>query len=141
MVDQQLNLAWDKFEAFTSRSFRHLLGDEDLSDMTLVTADDQHIKAHKVILSSASSYFKTVIQTNPGISRYLVNNIAYKDLQMIIKFIYQGQCVVGEKEFDAFLAAGKFLEVEGLLEDARPINITLIDEEKFNTITSTNDLH
>ena len=50
MVYQQQIIAWDKFEAFISRYFSQLLGDQDLSDITLVTVDNQQIQAHKVIL-------------------------------------------------------------------------------------------
>ena len=137
MAGQKLNLSWDSFDTFTSRAFKQLWNDQDISDVTLVTKDDEQIKAHKVILSSASAFFNSILLASPDNTKFLVNNISHKELQMVIQFIYLGQCEVGEEELDGFLAAGKFLGVEGLLEDARPINITMVEQkediEQFKT--------
>ena len=127
MAGQQLNLSWDHFDAFTSRVFRQLWNDQDISDVTLVTTDYEEINAHKVILSSASAFFNSIILASPKDKQFLVSNISYKELQMVVQFIYLGN--VGEEDLDGFLAAGKYLGVEGLLVDARPINITMVDRK------------
>ena len=36
---------------------------------------------------------------------------------MVMQFIYQGQCEVGQEELESFLTTGKNLEVNGLMEE------------------------
>ena len=52
MSAEHFNLTWDQFETSVGSSFRELLNDKDFTDVTLVTEDDEQIKAHKVVLST-----------------------------------------------------------------------------------------
>jgi hypothetical protein len=52
MSAQRFNLTWDQIETSVGNSFRELLNDKDFTDVTLVTADDEQIKAHKAVLST-----------------------------------------------------------------------------------------
>ena len=129
MAFHKLNLAWDKFSDFTSKTFKELWNDDTFTDVILVTKGDQQIKAHKVILCSASSFFKCLFEENPNRLEYKVENVSSRELCMVLEFIYMGQFSVKEDELDTFLAVGKLLAVEGLLEDTRPINITVVDND------------
>ena len=129
MALHKLNLAWDKFNDFTLKTFRELWNNETFTDVILVTEGDQQIKAHKAILCSASSFFKCLFEENPYILKYEIEDLSNRELSMILEFIYMEQFSVKEDELDTFLAAGKLLAVEGLLEDTRPINITVVDDD------------
>ena len=48
-----------------SSTFSDLLTDNEFTDVTLVSHDDEQIKAHKVILCSASAFFRRIIVNNP----------------------------------------------------------------------------
>ena len=127
---RQLSPKLDYFEQFTSRCFLELFRNDHLLDFTLVTFDDQQIKAHNVILSSVSSFLKSLINNSPGNTKFCVNYIAYKGVHMIKKLIYQGKFIAAEDKLVCLLAAGNYLKVEGLLEGVRPINITIISAER-----------
>ena len=60
MTDNTLELHWDHFETNAPNTFRKLWNDQDFADVTLATVDDQQIRAHKVILSSCSEFFRNI---------------------------------------------------------------------------------
>ena len=50
-------LKWNDFKANVSSSFNVLRKEEELFDVTLVSDDEHHIAAHKLILSASSEFF------------------------------------------------------------------------------------
>ena len=77
-------------------------------DVTLVTDDGQHIKAHKIILSAGSQFFSDIfLKINQTIMLICVY------LGHLLDFIYNGEASVGQEEFKEFLEAGKELKVKG----------------------------
>ena len=57
-----INLCWKEFQKTTTAAFTNLHGKEDYTDITLVCNTGRQVKAHKVILSAVSIFFKTVFQ-------------------------------------------------------------------------------
>ena len=49
---------WDEFETNLRNTFAGLRRGEDFFDVTLVTGDGKQIKAHKIVLSSSSNFFR-----------------------------------------------------------------------------------
>lgn len=56
----QYSMRWDDFSSHFTSEFESLRNDEQFVDVTLC-CEDQFIKAHKVILSACSPYFKKVL--------------------------------------------------------------------------------
>ena len=116
----------DDFETHASNTFNKLWNDQDFTDVTLVTSDHEHVGGHKVILSSSSIFFKDIFlriqQQNPFL--YL-KDISKIELDMILEFIYFGQCKVRHEDLGRFLATGKSLKIVGLLENKPNTNICL----------------
>ena len=130
MTDNAIKLCWEKFETNAPDTFRKLWNDQYFADVTLATVDDQQIKAHKVILSFCSQFFRNIFLMNPHQNLLLyLKDIIYKELAMVIKFIYLGQCEVGQYELSDFLATGNDLKVEGLIKD---VNFKDIEEPVVN---------
>ena len=126
MTDNTLDLCWDNFETNAPNTFQKLWNDQDFSDVTLATVDDQQIRAHKVILSSCSEFFRNIFLKNPHQNPLLyLKGIRYKELALVIKFIYLGQCEVRQSELEDFLSTGNDLKVGGLMED---VNLKDIEE-------------
>ena len=114
---------WKDFEANASCTFMQLWQDKDFTDVTLVTSDDQQIMSHKVILSSCSELFKNILKRNQHHSPLIyLKDISQSHLEMIIKFMYMGQCEVPEDELQDFIKAGKDLKVRGLFDQAFETN-------------------
>ena len=64
MADR-LVFGWDEFETHASNTFKQLWEDKYFTDVTLVTEDHIQIKAHKLILSSASVFVGNILTNNP----------------------------------------------------------------------------
>ena len=56
MADQ-FCLKWNNYQLSLTSAFKHLLEEEDFVDVTL-SAEGKSLKAHKVVLSACSTYFR-----------------------------------------------------------------------------------
>lgn len=59
--DQQFCLRWNEFQSNMVSSFRHLREEKSFTDVTLA-CDGQTCKAHKMVLSACSPYFKALLE-------------------------------------------------------------------------------
>ena len=69
MAEQQFCLRWNNFQANIVSSFETLLDREEFVDVTL-TAEGKSLKAHRVLLSACSPYFRDLFR---------VSNLNFKD--------------------------------------------------------------
>ena len=130
MVGEKMNLLWNDFETNAPNTIKELWNDQNFTDVTLATVDGHQINVHKVILSSCSQFFRNILLRNPHPNPLLyLKDIRFKELEMIIKFIYQGQCDVGDEELKDFLDTGKALEISGLME-----NMEMGEEEEVESV-------
>ena len=63
MTKEKLCLKWNDFQSLVQVSFGDLRTDTDFTDVTLA-CEDQSIKAHKVVLSACSPFFKKLLKTH-----------------------------------------------------------------------------
>merc|ERR1712129_375445 len=94
-------LRWDLHEENRTSRFKTLWKDEDFLDVTIACDDDQ-IDAHKVILSSASTFLKGTTS---------------KEVKSLLEFIYSGETEVPQEELESFMAMANSLKVGGLMGD------------------------
>ena len=94
-----------------------LFRDKEFSDVTIVTSDESHVDAHKIILSSHSSFFKRIlrIKTKGDIIIYLPN-ISYVHLQSFLEYIYLGHTEIEGLNLEKFLNVGRQLGLQGFDE-------------------------
>merc|ERR1712002_167586 len=117
-ANEKFTLKWSQFETTTRESLKALHAQDHLTDVTLLSADDQQINAHKVVLSGSSPYFQRVLTKNPNDHPLLfMNGINMDVLKAIVAFIYLGEVQVEQDQLDAFLAGATALEVKGLQRD------------------------
>jgi len=114
MESSQLHIRWNDFEGTIKAEFKELRDNDDFFDVTL--ACEQHqIKAHKVILSSFSPFFKTMLKRHQHEHPLIyLKGIKYSDAVHVINFMYYGEVDVVESDIDSFLAVAKELQVKGL---------------------------
>ena len=130
MSNNLLALVWNQFQVNAPHTFLQLWNNQDFTDVTLATVDDQQIRAHKVILSSGSLFFQNIFLKHPHQNPLLyLKDVRYKDLELIIEFIYTGQCNVEHVELEHFLSVGRDLRVIGLLEETYPNEIQNLRED------------
>ena len=118
MEPQYSTISWKDFQHSTAQSFQNLWNDSHFTDVTLATADNRQINAHKVILSSCSTVFHNILASNPHQKPIIFfNDIDYTKLHLLLQYMYLGQCTVQQEDLEAFLAAGDSLRITGLQEE------------------------
>ena len=91
MSSEKFCLKWNDFESNISWSFKELRDDQEFFDVTLA-CDDEQIKAHKVIISACSPFFRNVLRQNPHQHPLLyMRGVNFTDLQSVLTFMYQGE--------------------------------------------------
>ena len=123
-------MTWPEYASNRTSCLSDLLKRNVFVDVTLVFDDDQ-ISAHKVILSSASSFFLQVLEKNashPHPMLYM-KGVDKKLFNFLLDFIYLGEVSIPEEEFDNFIAMSRDLKIKGLLnetiaEDTDEVNLT-----------------
>ena len=151
-MSEIFNLSWNDYQSNISKSFSMLRRNVDLADVTLVTDDLKLTKAHKIILSSCSEFFKKVFQ-NSDIQGNLflhLTGVSSNELNQVLDYIYCGEAKILQEDLDKFLNTAQTLKLEGLLqkeEDTKTIlngtsmgeDVSLIDEcqEEEQTLNET----
>ena len=118
MSTKRLQISSGQFGELSQDLLADLRNDNDFLDVTLVCDGDKQIQAHKVVLASFSSFFKSLLRNNPHQHPLIyLKGLDMEDLQAIISFIYTGEVTVGEESLDKILEISRDLEIKGLFED------------------------
>merc|ERR1712179_99391 len=90
------------------------------TNVTLVTDGGDMIKAHKVILSAFSPFFKKLLVNNKTENPMLyLRGVKYEFLRAILDFIYFGQARVEREQVSHFMELAGDLEIKGLSAETR----------------------
>ena len=117
MDNEKLTISWDQFTSNAPNTLKHLFSDTDFSDVTLVCQGDKQIPAHKFILAASSKFFRAMLTRNlhPKPLIYL-KGVEQQELELMVRFIYTGECEVSQSDLASFLDTGNYLEINGLNE-------------------------
>ena len=120
MTSEKFSLKWNDFEANVSKSFNKLRREEDFFDVTLISDDELKLSAHKVVLSSCSSFFKSILRitstSNPVIYLSGVNS---QNLGFMLDYMYQGEVQIFQEQLDDFLTVAQKFKIQGLISDMK----------------------
>ena len=114
---EKFSLKWNDYQSNVSKSFQSLRDKEDFCDVTLVGDDYKQVTAHKVILSSCSEYFNTILKNNGKHTHPILclEGMSYQDLQNVLDYVYNGELKIYQDDLDRFLLVAQRLKLEGLL--------------------------
>ncbi|XP_052124098.1 broad-complex core protein isoforms 1/2/3/4/5 isoform X10 [Frankliniella occidentalis] len=131
---QQFSLRWNNYLHHITSAFDSLRSDLDLVDVTL-SCEGKKIKAHKMLLSACSSYFKDLFKENPCQHPVIVfRNVNFSDLEALIDFMYQGEVNVVQEQLASFLTTAELLAVQGLTDgNAKDLTENLEEENSEPT--------
>jgi len=116
MTSDQFCLKWNNYQANIVCALGNLKLDEDFVDVTL-SCEGRTIKAHKVILSACSSYFKNVFKENPCQHPVVIlKDVRHVDLESLVKYMYAGQVYIKQDQLGRFLKTAEALQIKGLAE-------------------------
>nr|XP_032530157.1 protein abrupt isoform X4 [Danaus plexippus plexippus] len=119
--EQQYSLRWNDFHSAMVSSFRRLRDEEDFVDVTLACAGAT-FTAHKVVLSACSPYFRRLLKANPCQHPIVIlRDVHDKDMESLLRFMYQGEVHIGQEQLKEFLRAAQLLQVRGLTDVPPPV--------------------
>jgi len=113
---EQLFLQWSNYQQSVSTVFQDLRLAEQLTDVTISTMEGNSMRAHRVVLCAASSYFRDLLaETNCWQHPVLIiKDLPYSDLAALLEFIYTGSVSIHPDNLQSLLNTAKFLSISGL---------------------------
>ena len=126
-------LKWNDFQSSVTTSFWKIRNEEDFCDVTLVSDDQVSIKAHKLVLSTSSSFFEHILRKNHHQHPLLyLSGINSTDLNFVLDYIYQGEVQLFQEQLDSFLNVAQMLKIEGLLSRDDEMAGDTVDKKDFS---------
>ncbi|XP_055594846.1 modifier of mdg4-like isoform X27 [Uranotaenia lowii] len=115
--DEQFSLCWNNFNTNLSAGFHESLIRGDLVDVTLA-AEGQLVKAHRLILSVCSPYFRKMFTQMPANQHAFIflKDVSHSALKDLIQFMYCGEVNVKQDALPAFISTAEALQIKGLTE-------------------------
>ncbi|CAO1429418.1 unnamed protein product [Diamesa tonsa] len=139
--EEQFSLCWNNFNTNLSAGFHESLCRGDLVDVTLA-AEGQLVKAHRLVLSVCSPYFRKMFTQMPAnqhafgklkdalifycvfftdflFSSMIVvflKDVSAAALKDLIQFMYCGEVNVKQEALPAFISTAEALQIKGLTE-------------------------
>ncbi|KAK7868312.1 hypothetical protein R5R35_013896 [Gryllus longicercus] len=115
---QHFCLRWNNYQSSITSAFENLRDDEDFVDVTLA-CEGRSLKAHRVVLSACSPYFRELLKSTPCKHPVIVlQDVAFADLHALVEFIYHGEVNVHQRNLTSFLKTAEVLRVSGLTQQA-----------------------
>jgi len=97
--------------------YKEIRLEKETSDVTLAIGD-QTLDAHKMILSAASTLFRTIIRKSKTSHSFIyLNGVNMDDMEALLDFVYTGQAKVPANTFKRFLATADELKIGGLMAE------------------------
>ncbi|KAK3882165.1 hypothetical protein Pcinc_013439 [Petrolisthes cinctipes] len=114
--DMQFCLRWNNFGTTMTAALHSLHEGGDFVDVTLA-ADGTQMKAHKLILSACSPYFRDILKNNPCPHPVIIlREVSIEDLEAMLAFMYEGQVNVSQTRLHTFMKLAEALQVRGLTD-------------------------
>ena len=113
---KQVSLKWDSFQDKVSSFLKGAKRSGDFSDVTLVCGDGKQIKAHRVVLASASPFFEEMfrrVTPHPHPLVY-IRGLNSVELEQVLQFIYLGEASIAEEQLEAFLDLAEEFQLNAL---------------------------
>lgn len=138
--EEQFSLCWNNFNSNLSAGFHESLCRGDLVDVTLA-AEGQLVKAHRLVLSVCSPYFRKMFTQMPANQHafgkelhftifdslliiwffvlVFLKDVSHTALKDLIQFMYCGEVNVKQDALPTFISTAEALQIKGLTESVR----------------------
>ena len=115
MTSEKLQLNRKNFNKEILGALSLMRHDKDFTDVTLVCEDEVLVKAHRIILASASSFFKAALMRKK-VSRkrkLFLRGLTAVQVETALDFLYLGEVAVVEQEVASFIQVAQDLGLKG----------------------------
>jgi len=111
---QNFCLKWSQHTSNLIKNLTEMVLDQQIVDVTLA-CDGSSIKAHKIVLSACSNYFKELFLANPCKHPIVIlKDIKINEMRAIVDFMYRGEVNVSQNQLSSLLKTAEILRVKGL---------------------------
>lgn len=108
-------LRWNEYSKNMCESMKEIQENADFCDVTLACDDDQ-IEAHKLVLSSCSPLFKTILRRNQHKHPIVyLKGVKMDNLKNLLRYMYFGEVNVEQIGLPSFLETAEDLKIKGLV--------------------------
>ena len=108
-------MSWNNFSETSAAAFGHFGTNKEFSDVTLASGDGQQVEAHRVVLSVCSPVLRDILIKIPHNHPLIyMKGVNMEDLQLILRFLYFGEVVIVQKDFQKFMECADELKIAGL---------------------------
>ncbi|XP_039282569.1 broad-complex core protein isoforms 1/2/3/4/5 isoform X1 [Nilaparvata lugens] len=141
--EQQFCLRWHNYQSSLLATLPLLLDGDDLTDVTLC-AGGKSLKAHRVVLSACSQYFKDLFKEMQPLQHpvIVVPGAEFNDLCALVTFMYSGEVNIYQHQLSSLLTMADTLHIRGLAEfTANPsfLNSSVGDQRKSSAAEPANN--
>ena len=113
MHQEKYNLNWHTYSDHLREMLHEMMKSNELTDVTLISDDKKHFKAHKIVLTACSPVFKSIINELPQNSSVIyLRGIQHQEMESILEFIYLGAATFSVERMGEFLEVAKDLEIK-----------------------------
>merc|ERR1711997_322468 len=100
------------------------------------------LEAHKVILASFSSVFKSMLKSDRpsplfNKSALFLRNVPHEHLSALVDFMYNGEIRINETDLNTFLLVAEDLKIDGLASTRilgeEPSNVCVTQKDQVET--------
>ena len=115
MYPEKVQLNRKNFTEDIFKALRLIRHDKDFTDVTLVCEDDIPVRAHRVILASASSFFKAALMRKKVVRqrKLYLRGLTALEVETALDFLYLGEVSVGREEVASFIKVAQDLGLRG----------------------------
>ena len=118
MNQEKFKLHWHTYTDHLKEMLHDMMSSNELTDVTLVSDDKVHFKAHKVVLSACSPTFKSIVSDNHLTNQSIfLRGIQSHEVESILHFIYLGQATFYQDRMNEFLNVAKSLEIKEISKE------------------------
>ena len=115
-MSEQYNLTWHTFQTHTEELMSQLYRTSSYSDVTLVSDDRTQFKAHKFVLSSCSSVFKSILSNNSNVPFIYLKGVANEEMESVLQFMYLGEATFYQERMNEFLKVARDLDMKEIVK-------------------------
>ena len=118
MKGEEYSLVWERHTEHVSAMLSSMMVTREHADVTLVCRDKLQLEAHKLILSSCSSFFGDIL-SNSGEGKPIIYlpTIGSHEMQSILQYVYRGETSFLQERTQDFIRAATDLEIKGMCEN------------------------
>lgn len=136
--EDQFSLCWNNFNNNLTDGFSRALSAGDFVDVTLA-AEGNLLKAHKLVLSAASPYFRNILSQVPTNQPAFIflKDVTHSTLKDLVQFMYCGEVTVKQDQLPSFISIAEALQISGLTEASHEQSIRKIIKVQLDASKKT----